>query len=152
FGQPYDFRLNEQEWVVSRRNGFVVSERMPDPLVLGGGEFGRTSYSQGKLTKDNYGSDHHPRCLTVWLARAGVGQGTIVGWTDAQSYNPADEPGEPIQRAKHTLTPGAVHVHDLQATVLHLLGRDHERLTFKCQGRRCRLTDVYGHVVPDLLA
>jgi hypothetical protein len=125
---------------------------LDDTLVIWGGEFGRTSYSQGKLTPDNYGRDHHPRCFTIWLAGAGVKPGFTYGQTDAYGYNIADDKGNPISPDRHKFTPGAVHVHDLQATLLHLLGIDHERLTFKFQGRRYRLTDVHGHVVHDLLA
>jgi hypothetical protein len=125
---------------------------LDDTLVIWGGEFGRTSYSQGKLTKDDYGRDHHPRCFTVWMAGAGVKAGLTYGRTDDYGYNIADEHGEPISPDKATFTAGAVHVHDLQATILHLLGIDHERLTFLFQGRRFRLTDVHGHVVNDLLA
>jgi hypothetical protein len=125
---------------------------LDDTLIIWGGEFGRTSYSQGKLTKDNYGRDHHPRCFSVWLAGAGVKGGLTYGRTDDYGYNIADEHGEAISPDKATFTPGAVHVHDLQATILHLLGLDHERLTYKFQGRRFRLTDVHGHVVKDVLA
>jgi hypothetical protein len=125
---------------------------LDDTLLVWGGEFGRTSYSQGKLTRDNYGRDHHPRCFTIWLAGAGVKRGLTYGQTDAYGYNIADERGEAINPDKHSFTPGAVHVHDLQATILHLLGIDHERLTYKFQGRRFRLTDVHGHVVKELLA
>src|SRR5262245_46195041 len=125
---------------------------LDDTLVIWGGEFGRTSYSQGKLTKDDYGRDHHPRCFTVWLAGAGVRPGITYGQTDAYGYNVADADGNPVSPDKHTFIPGAVHVHDLQATILHLLGIDHERLNFKFQGRRFRLTDVHGHVVNDVLA
>ena len=110
---------------------------LEDTLVVWGGEFGRTSFSQGKLTKDNYGRDHHPRCFSMWLAGGGVKGGTVYGKTDPFSYNIARDP---------------VHVHDFQATLLHLLGVDHERMTFKHQGRRYRLTDVHGHVVHDILA
>ncbi len=108
-----------------------------DTLVIWGGEFGRTVYSQGKLTKDNYGRDHHPRCFTMWMAGAGVKPGFTYGKTDDFSYNVVDKP---------------VHVHDFHATVMHIMGIDHERLTFKHQGRRYRLTDVHGHVVKDILA
>jgi hypothetical protein len=121
-------------------------------LVIWGGEFGRTSYSQGKLTANNYGRDHHPRCFTVWLAGAGVKAGMTYGQTDAYGYNIADEKGEPIQPEKDRFTPGAVHVHDLQATILHCLGIDHTRLTYAFQGRRFRLTDVHGHVVKAVVA
>ncbi len=110
---------------------------LEDTLVIWGGEFGRTNYSQGKLTKTNYGRDHHPRCFTVMMAGAGVKQGMVYGATDEFGYN---------------ITQNPVHVHDFQATMLHLLGVDHERLTFKHQGRRYRLTDVHGHVVKDVLA
>ncbi len=120
---------------------------LSETLVIWGGEFGRTSYSQGKLTKDNYGRDHHPRCFSVWLAGAGVKAGMTYGRTDAYGYNIADDKGEAIQPEKDRFTPGAVHVHDLQATILHCLGVDHTRLTYAFQGRRFRLTDVHGHVV-----
>lgn len=110
---------------------------LDDTLVIWGGEFGRTNYSQGKLTKTNYGRDHHPRCFTVWMAGAGVKKGLVYGETDELGYNIVKDP---------------VHVHDFQATLLHLQGVDHERLTFKHQGRRYRLTDVHGKVVKDILA
>ena len=109
---------------------------LEDTLVLWGGEFGRTNYSQGKLTSNNYGRDHHPRCFTVWAAGAGFKGGFSYGETDPYGYNIAENP---------------VHVHDLHATVLHQLGIDHERLTYKHQGRRYRLTDVHGKVVKELL-
>jgi len=109
---------------------------LEDTLVIWGGEFGRTNYSQGKLTPDNYGRDHHPRCFTTWMAGGGVKKGMSYGQTDDFSYNIVENP---------------VHVHDFQATMLHLLGVDHERLTFKHQGRRYRLTDVHGKVVHDVL-
>jgi hypothetical protein len=110
---------------------------LDDTLVLWGGEFGRTAYSQGKLTATDYGRDHHPRCFTMWAAGGGVKAGLTFGATDPFGYNVAENP---------------VHVHDLQATILHLLGIDHERLTYKHQGRWYRLTDVHGRVVPELLA
>ena len=110
---------------------------LEDTLVVWGGEFGRTNYSQGKLTKTNYGRDHHPRCFTMWMAGGGVKQGFSYGETDEFGYNIVRDP---------------VHVHDFQATLMYLMGIDHERLTFKHQGRRYRLTDVEGHVVHDLLA
>jgi len=125
---------------------------LEDTLVIWGGEFGRTSYSQGTLTVDNYGRDHHPRCFTIWLAGGGIKPGFTFGRTDDYGYNITDADGQPIQPTKDALTPGAVHVHDLQATVLHLLGVDHTRLTYKYQGRYYRLTDVHGHVVKDILA
>lgn len=109
---------------------------LDDTLVIWGGEFGRTNYSQGKLSKENYGRDHHPRCFTVWMAGAGVQKGMVYGETDEFGYNVAKDP---------------VHVHDFQATILHLMGVDHEKLVFKHQGRRYRLTDVHGKVVKPLL-
>ena len=109
---------------------------LDDTLVIWGGEFGRTNYSQGKLTEDNYGRDHHPRCFTIWMAGGGVKKGFSFGQTDEFGYNIARDP---------------VHVHDFQATLLHLLGIDHERFTFRHQGRRYRLTDVHGHVVRAIL-
>ncbi len=110
---------------------------LEDTLVVWGGEFGRTIYSQGQLTADNYGRDHHPRCFTIWMAGGGIKPGITYGQTDDFSYNIVKDP---------------VHVHDFQATLLHLLGIDHERLTFKHQGRRYRLTDVHGHLVDGILA
>jgi hypothetical protein len=125
---------------------------LDDTLVIWGGEFGRTSYSQGPLTVDDYGRDHHPRCFTMWLAGGGIKPGFTYGQTDEFGYNLADEHGNPIHPTRDALAPGAVHVHDLQATILHLLGIDHTRLTYTYQGRRYRLTDVHGHVVRDVLA
>ncbi|REJ65226.1 MAG: DUF1501 domain-containing protein [Planctomycetota bacterium] len=110
---------------------------LEDTLVVWGGEFGRTNYSQGKVAAGRFGRDHHPRCFTMWLAGGGVKPGISYGETDPFSYNVAANP---------------VHVHDLQATILHLLGIDHERLTFRYQGRDFRLTDIHGHVVRDILA
>jgi hypothetical protein len=109
---------------------------LEDTLVIWGGEFGRTSFSQGQLTETNYGRDHHPGCFTMWMAGGGSKPGMVYGETDEFSYNVQRDP---------------VHVHDFQATMMHLLGIDHERLIFKYQGRRFRLTDVHGHVVKDLL-
>ena len=110
---------------------------LEDTLVIWGGEFGRTVYSEGALTNENYGRDHHPRCFTVWLAGAGVRPGLSFGATDDYSYNITKDP---------------VHIHDLHATVLHLLGIDHTRLTYTHQGRSYRLTDVHGKVVKGILA
>ena len=110
---------------------------LDDTLVVWGGEFGRTIYCQGKLTEKNYGRDHHPNCFSYWLAGAGVRKGMSYGATDDYSVNVADKP---------------VHVHDLQATVLHQMGIDHKRLTFRHQGRDYRLTDVHGKVVKDILS
>jgi arylsulfatase A-like enzyme len=125
---------------------------LDDTLVIWGGEFGRTSYSQGKLTKTDYGRDHHPRCFSLWMAGAGVKRGFTYGQTDAYGYNIADAAGNPINPTKDVFTPGVVHVHDLQATILQQLGMDHERLIYRFQGRDYRLTDVHGHIVKDLLA
>jgi uncharacterized protein (DUF1501 family) len=109
---------------------------LDETLVIWGGEFGRTNYSQGKLTATDYGRDHHPRCFTIWMAGGGVRAGTVYGETCPFGYNVVE---------------GGVHVHDFHATLLHLLGIDHERLTFKFQGRDYRLTDVHGRVVKDIL-
>ena len=125
---------------------------LDDTLVVWGGEFGRTSYSQGTLTATDYGRDHHPRCFTIWLAGGGIKPGFTYGQTDDYGYNIADDKGNPISPTKDEFTPGAVHVHDLQATILYLLGVDHTQLTYKYQGRYYRLTDVHGHVVKDILA
>ena len=109
---------------------------LDETLVIWGGEFGRTNYCQGKLTKDNYGRDHHPRCFTMWMAGGGVKPG-VYGETDEFGYNIVSNP---------------VHVHDFHATALNLMGLDHERLVYKHLGRRYRLTDVAGKVVKDLIA
>lgn len=124
---------------------------LDDTLVIWGGEFGRTVYCQGALSHENYGRDHHPRAFTVWMAGGGVKPGTVYGQTDDFGYNIVDKDGAVIDPSIDTLTPGAVHVHDLQATVLNQLGVDHTKLTYRYQGRDFRLTDVHGHVVPDLL-
>jgi hypothetical protein len=125
---------------------------LEDTLVVWGGEFGRTAYSQGTLTKTDYGRDHHPRCFTAWMAGGGVKPGVSYGATDDYGYNIVGPDGQKIEPSKHHFTPGAVHVHDFHATLLHLLGLDHTRLTHTFQGRRFRLTDVHGHIVNDLLA
>ena len=109
---------------------------LDETLVIWGGEFGRTNYCQGPLKKENYGRDHHPRCFTVWMAGGGVKPG-VYGETDEFGYNVVENP---------------VHVHDFHATILYLMGLDHERLTYKHQGRRYRLTDVSGEVVKGLIA
>jgi hypothetical protein len=124
---------------------------LDDTLVIWGGEFGRTSYCQGKMTRDNYGRDHHPRCFSLWMAGGGVKGGLTYGQTDAYGYNVADADGNPVNPTKDDFTPGVVHVHDLQATILHLLGVEHTRLTYFYQGRQFRLTDVHGHVVRELV-
>ena len=110
---------------------------LDDTLVVWGGEFGRTIYCQGKLTKKVYGRDHHPNCFTYWMAGGGVRGGMTYGETDDYSVNVTENP---------------VHVHDLQATILHQLGINHERLTYRYQGRYFRLTDVHGQVVNDVLS
>jgi hypothetical protein len=110
---------------------------LEDTLVVWSGEFGRTIYSQGKLESNNYGRDHHGRCFTAWLAGGGVKPGMTFGGTDDFSYNVTHDP---------------VHVHDLNATILHCMGIDHKRLTFKFKGRQYRLTDVHGEVVRELLS
>lgn len=110
---------------------------LEDTLVIWGGEFGRTNYSQGQLTETNYARDHHPACFTIFMAGAGIKKGMTYGKTDEFGYNIIENP---------------VHVHDFQATLMHLLGIDHEKFTFKFQGRRYRLTDVHGKVVQDILS
>ena len=110
---------------------------LDETLIVWGGEFGRTAYCQGNLTATNFGRDHHPRCFTMWMAGGGIRPGTTYGETDEFSYNVVRDP---------------VHVHDLNATLLHCLGLDHRRLTYKFQGRHFRLTDVHGEVVKGLLA
>lgn len=110
---------------------------LDDTLVVWGGEFGRTNYCQGKLTANNFGRDHHPRCFSIWMAGGGAKPGTSFGETDEYGYNVVKD---------------GVHVHDFHATMMHLLGIDHERLTYKYQGRRFRLTDVHGRVMEPLLA
>jgi len=110
---------------------------LEDTLVIWGGEFGRTVFSQGALTANNYGRDHHPRCFSIWMAGAGLRGGQVFGETDDFSYNVVKDP---------------VHIHDLNATALHLLGIDHTRLTHRFQGRDFRLTDVHGHIIQKILA
>jgi hypothetical protein len=137
---PYE--ITKQAKDVDQASAALVTDLkqrglLDETLVIWGGEFGRTSYSQGKLTKDNYGRDHHPRCFSIWMAGGGIKPGIVYGETDDFGYNIAKDP---------------VHVHDFQATVLHQLGLHHEKLTFKHQGRRYRLTDVSGKIVKDILA
>ncbi|MCE9551940.1 MAG: DUF1501 domain-containing protein [Planctomycetes bacterium] len=109
---------------------------LDDTLIVWGGEFGRTVYSQGTLTATNYGRDHHPRCFTVYIAGGGIKRGISYGKSDDFCYNIAENP---------------VHVHDLHATIMHCMGIDHERLTYRFQGRDFRLTDVHGKVVKEIL-
>lgn len=127
---------------------------LDETLVVWGGEFGRTAYCQGKLSAKNYGRDHHPRCFTVWMAGGGVKPGITYGRTDDFGYNIADADGNPLKPHpdKGKWTPGTMHIHDLNATMLHLLGIDHSKLTHRYQGRDFRLTDVHGHVVHDIVA
>ncbi len=110
---------------------------LDDTLVVWGGEFGRTVYCQGKLTATNYGRDHHPRCFSMWMAGGGIKPGFTLGETDDYCYNIVKDP---------------VHIHDVQTTILHCLGIDHKKLTFKFQGRHFRLTDVHGNLVNQVLA
>jgi hypothetical protein len=110
---------------------------LDETLVIWGGEFGRTNYSQGKLEKANYGRDHHPRCFSIWMAGGGIKPGLVYGESDEFGYNIVKDP---------------VHVHDFHATVLNQLGIDHKKLTFKNQGRRYRLTDVFGNVVKGIIS
>ena len=110
---------------------------LDETLVIWGGEFGRTNYCQGTFKPDNFGRDHHPRCFSIWMAGGGVKPGIVYGETDELGYNIIKDP---------------VHVHDFQATILNLFGYDHEKLIYKHQGRRYRLTDVSGHVVKGILA
>ncbi len=109
---------------------------LDETLVIWGGEFGRTNYCQGTFKPENYGRDHHPRCFSIWMAGGGVKPGIVYGETDELGYNIIKDP---------------VHVHDFQATILNLFGYDHEKLIYKHQGRRYRLTDVHGHVVKGIL-
>lgn len=136
---PYE--ITKQAKDVDQASAALVTDLkqrglLDETLVIWGGEFGRTNYSQGKLEKDNYGRDHHPRCFSIWMAGGGIRPGIVYGETDEFGYNIAKDP---------------VHVNDFHATVLHQLGLDHEKLVFKHQGRRYRLTDVGGSVVKEIL-
>jgi len=136
---PSDIRLQCGD--VDRASAALVTDLerrglLEDTLVVWGGEFGRTVYCQGTLAEDNYGRDHHGRCYTVWMAGAGIEPGTTYGETDDHCYN---------------IVSGGVHIHDLNATILHQLGIDHERLTYRYSGRDFRLTDVHGRVVEEVL-
>jgi hypothetical protein len=137
---PSDLRLQCGD--VDRPTAALIKDlkqqgMLDDTLVVWGGEFGRTIYCQGKLTRTDYGRDHHPRCFTVLLAGGGIKPGITYGQTDDFSYNVVENP---------------VHIHDLNATILHCLGIDHERLIYRFQGRDYRLTDVHGSVVKGVLA
>jgi uncharacterized protein (DUF1501 family) len=109
---------------------------LDDTVVIWGGEFGRTVYCQGSIEEKNYGRDHHGRCFSVWMAGGGIKPGTSYGRTDDFGYNVVENP---------------VDIHDMNATVLHCLGIDHQRLTYRFQGRDFRLTDVHGNVVKGIL-
>ena len=109
---------------------------LDDTLVIWGGEFGRTAFSQGPIKPGSFGRDHHARCFTMWLAGGGIRPGLVLGKTDEFGFHVLEDP---------------VHVHDLQATMLHCLGIDHTRLTYRSQGRQFRLTDTGGKVVKKLL-
>ena len=140
YNLPSDIRLQSQD--VDQACAALISDLkqrglLEETLIVWGGEFGRTIYSQGKLSSTDYGRDHHGRCFTMWLAGGGIKPGLSYGQTDEHCYNVAHDP---------------VHVHDLNATILHCLGIDHERLTFRFQGRQYRLTDVHGKVVRGMLA
>lgn len=136
------FEITKQAKDVDQASAALVTDLknrglLDETLVIWGGEFGRTSYTQGELTKDNYGRDHHPRCFSVWMAGGGIKPGIVYGETDEFGYNIASNP---------------VHVHDFQATILNQMGLNHEKLTFRYQGRRFRLTDVSGKVVNDIIS
>lgn len=137
---PNEMRLQAED--VDQASAALIKDLkqrglLDETLVIWGGEFGRTNYCQGKIQVDNYGRDHHPRAFSIWMAGGGVKSGMVYGETDEFGYNITENP---------------VHVHDFQATMLHLMGIDHERMTYKHLGRRYRLTDVSGHVVKDLIA
>jgi uncharacterized protein (DUF1501 family) len=139
-GLPSEMALQAKD--VDQASAALISDLkqrglLDETLVIWGGEFGRTNYCQGGLTVDNYGRDHHPRCFSIWMAGGGIKPGIVHGETDELGYNIVKNP---------------VHVHDFHATILHTLGIDHEKLTYKHLGRRYRLTDVAGNVVKDILA
>lgn len=136
-----NFDLPKQAKDVDQASAALVQDlaqrgMLEDTLVIWGSEFGRTVYCQGELSSPNYGRDHHPRCFTIWMAGGGIQPGTVYGETDELGYNVVENP---------------VHVHDLNATILHCLGVDHRQLTFRFKGRDFRLTDVAGRIVEDLL-
>ncbi|MBM81804.1 MAG: sulfatase [Planctomycetaceae bacterium] len=140
YNLPSDLRLQCQDVdqpVAALINDLKQRSLLDETLVIFGGEFGRTTYSQGSPTATNYGRDHHGRCFTMWLAGGGIKPGIVYGETDDFCFNVARDP---------------VHVHDLNATLLHLMGVDHTRLTYRFQGRDYRLTDVHGKVVKGILA
>ena len=122
----------DKPWAALKQRGML-----DDTLIVFAGEFGRTAYGQGTLKRDQYGRDHHPKCFSTWMAGGGVKKGFSYGATDEFGYH---------------ATENKVHVHDLHATILHQLGIDHKRLTFRSQGRDFRLTDVHGKIVKEILA
>ncbi len=137
---PRDIQLQSKD--VDQASAALVKDlkqrgMLDDTLVVWGGEFGRTVYCQGKLTEENYGRDHHGRCFSIWMAGGGIKPGLTYGETDDFGYNIVKDP---------------VHVHDLNATMLHLLGVNHEKLTYRFQGRDFRLTDVHGNIIQPLIA
>ena len=137
-----NFDLPKQALDVDQASAALVQDlkqrgMLEDTLVIWGGEFGRTVFCQGELSRNDYGRDHHPRCFTMWMAGGGTKPGMTYGATDDYSYNVAENP---------------VHVHDLNATILHCLGIDHRKLTYRWKGRDFRLTDVGGNVVQDILS
>lgn len=137
---PNEMPLQAQD--VDRASAALITDLkqrglLDETLVIWGGEFGRTNYCQGTFTKDNYGRDHHPRAYSIWMAGGGVKPGIVYGETDDFGYNIVRDP---------------VHIHDFHATVMHLMGLNHEQLTYKHLGRRYRLTDVAGKVVTGLMA
>ncbi|MCK5704413.1 MAG: DUF1501 domain-containing protein, partial [Cyclobacteriaceae bacterium] len=134
--------MSQQAFDVDQASAALVLDlkqrgMLDDTLVIWGGEFGRTNYCQGKFRPDNYGRDHHPRSFSIWMAGGGVKKGITHGQTDEFGYNIVKDP---------------VHINDFHATLLHLMGVNHEQLTYKYQGRRFRLTDVAGNVVKNLLS
>ena len=140
YNLPSDLRLQARD--VDRPAAALIRDlkrrgMLDETLVVWGGEFGRTTYSQGKLEPNNYGRDHHGRCFTMWLAGGGIKPGIVHGQTDEFCYN---------------IVQNSVHVHDLNATLLHQMGVDHTRLTYRFQGRDYRLTDVHGTVVDEIVS
>ena len=142
---PVDFSSRDgllNVWIIAWVGHALITDLdrrglLDDTLVIWGGEFGRTNYSQGKLTSTDYGRDHHPRCFTLLMTGAGIKRGITYGATDDFGFN---------------VTADRVHVHDLHATILHLFGLDHTKLTYRFQGRDFRLTDVHGRIVKEILA
>jgi uncharacterized protein (DUF1501 family) len=137
---PKEMAMQAQD--VDRSSAALITDLkqrglLDETLVIWGGEFGRTNYCQGTYTVDNYGRDHHPRAYSIFMAGGGVKPGIVYGETDEFGYNVVKDP---------------VHIHDFHATVQHLMGLNHEQMTYKHLGRRYRLTDIAGNVLPGLLA